>query len=188
MGSRSVSASSQEGTQAFDGAVTVEVRWRVSKASADGPQQVPADEVGESDLSLSPASPENPIPDSTVQPGAQQTSQLKFSRAQRLSRAPDIEFVKRAGKRVKSGLLDVRVTASPSSCARVGIIVPKYGHVIVERNRLRRRVREIVRVRMLPALRSVPPTDVLVRALPRAYSASFEVLEREIDGIVARIS
>jgi ribonuclease P protein component len=105
-----------------------------------------------------------------------------------LSRALDIELVKRTGKRVKSGLLDVRVTASPSSSARVGIIVPKYGHIIVERNRLRRRIREIVRVRMLPLLRSVPPTDVLLRALPRAYSASFEVLQREIDEVVARIS
>jgi ribonuclease P protein component len=89
---------------------------------------------------------------------------------------------------VKTGLLDVRVTASPSSCARVGIIVPKYGHIIVERNRLRRRMREIVRIRMLSALATVPPADVLLRALPRAYSASFEVLEREINGIVARIS
>jgi ribonuclease P protein component len=89
---------------------------------------------------------------------------------------------------VKSGLLDVRVTASPSSCARVGIIVPKYGHIIVERNRLRRRVRELVRVRVLTMLRSVPPADVLIRTLPRAYSASFELLEREIDGIVARLS
>jgi ribonuclease P protein component len=106
---------------------------------------------------------------------------------QRLSRAPDIESVKRTGKRVKSGLLDVRIAASPSLCARVGIIVPKYGHIIVDRNRLRRRVREIVRVRMLPVLRSAPPKDVLLRALPRAYSASFEVLEREINGIVARL-
>jgi ribonuclease P protein component len=89
---------------------------------------------------------------------------------------------------VKSGLLDVRVTASPSLCARVGIIVPKFGHIIVERNRLRRRLREIMRVRMLPLLRSMPPTDVLVRALPRAYLASFEVLEREIDEIAARLA
>lgn len=89
---------------------------------------------------------------------------------------------------MKSGLLDVRVTASPSLCARVGIIVPKHGHIIVERNRLRRRVREIIRVRMLPVLSLAPPADVLVRALPRAYSASFEMLEREIDGIVARLS
>lgn len=83
--------------------------------------------------------------------------------------------------------MDVRVTASPSLCARVGIIVPKFGHMIIERNRLRRRLREIVRVRMLPTLLQAPPTDVLIRALPRAYSASFEVLEREIEGIVARL-
>ena len=89
---------------------------------------------------------------------------------------------------MKSGLLDVRVTASPSLCARVGIIVPKFGHIIVERNRLRRRIREIVRVRMLPVLAQSPPTDVLVRALPRAYSATFEVLEREIEKIVARLA
>ncbi len=83
--------------------------------------------------------------------------------------------------------MDVRVTASPSLCARVGIIVPKFGHIIVERNRLRRRLRELVRVRMLPVLVQAPPSDVLVRALPRAYSASFEVLEREIEGIVGRL-
>ncbi|MEO7218014.1 MAG: ribonuclease P protein component [Gemmatimonadaceae bacterium] len=118
----------------------------------------------------------------------QATSYLRFSRAERLSRAVDIEFVKRAGKRVKSGLLDARVTASPSLCGRVGIIVPKYGHIIVERNRLRRRLRELVRIRMLPLLRSMPPTDVLIRALPKAYFASFEVLEQEIGGIVARLA
>jgi ribonuclease P protein component len=100
----------------------------------------------------------------------------------------DIEFVKRTGKRVKSGLLDVRVTTSPSLCGRAGIVVPKYGHIIVERNRLRRRLRELVRLRMLPVLRSMPPTDVLVKALPKAYLASFEVLEQEIDGIVRRLA
>lgn len=158
---------------------------------------MPTGEAGEVDLPLSPASPK---PDLAVQasitskaasvstPVSDQASHLKFSRAQRLSRAQDIELVRRTGKRVKSGLLDVRVTASPSSCARVGVIVPKYGHIIIERNRLRRRMREIVRTRMLPVLRAVPPTDVLVRALPRAYLASFDVLEREINGIVARIS
>lgn len=86
---------------------------------------------------------------------------------------------------MKTGLLDVRITASPSSCARVGVIVPKYGRLIVERNRLRRRLRELARVRLLPALRD---RDVLIRALPHAYSASFDVLAREVDGVVARIT
>ena len=121
------------------------------------------------------------------------TSHFRFPRAQRLARASEIELVKRTGKRVKTGLLDVRVTASPSLRssvdaglpARVGVIVPKYGRMIVERNRLRRRLRELVRIRLLPSLVG---RDVLIRALPQAYSASFDVLAREIDGIVARIT
>jgi RNase P protein component len=37
--------------------------------------------------------------------------------------------------------------------ARVGFVVPKYGHSSVDRNRLKRRLRELVRTRLLPALR-----------------------------------
>ncbi|MGI8547445.1 MAG: ribonuclease P protein component [Gemmatimonadaceae bacterium] len=120
------------------------------------------------------------------------TSNLGFSRAQKLARASDIEFVKRTGKRVKTGLLDVRVATSPSSCtsskdpcARVGVIVPKYKRSIVERNKLRRRLREIVRTRMLPV---IPARDVFIRAMPQAYTSSFDVLVREIDGVIARIA
>ena len=116
------------------------------------------------------------------------TPRLRFSRAQRLTRATEIELVKRTGKRVKAGLLDVRVTASPSSCGRVGIIVPKYGRNIVERNLLRRRLRELARTKLLPVMEGEEKLAVLVRALPKAYSASFELLAGEIDGIAARIS
>ncbi len=94
---------------------------------------------------------------------------------------------------MKTGLLDVRVAASPSSCAvlststcaRVGVIVPKYKRSIVERNKLRRRLREIVRIRMLPV---IPVCDVFIRAMPQAYTSSFESLVREIDGVIARIA
>jgi ribonuclease P protein component len=92
---------------------------------------------------------------------------------------------------VKTGVLDVRVAASPSSRAQVGVIVPKYKRTIVERNRLRRRLRELARVRLLPVLEGTtderPARAVLIRALPVAYSASFDGLAREIDAVVARI-
>lgn len=42
---------------------------------------------------------------------------------------------------------------SPLPHARVGFVVPKYGHSSVDRNRLKRRLRELVRTRLLPALR-----------------------------------
>lgn len=61
---------------------------------------------------------------------------------------------------------------------RVGFIVPKHGRSIVERNRLKRRLREIVRLNILKRISSV---DMIVRARPEAYSASFASLERELD-------
>jgi len=51
--------------------------------------------------------------------------------------------------------------------------VPKYSHNSVERNLVKRRLREIVRQDMLPKLALVPAVDVVVRALPSAYRASF---------------
>jgi ribonuclease P protein component len=54
--------------------------------------------------------------------------------------------------------------------------VPKHKHTSVERNRLKRRLRELVRTELLPALRSGSPVDVVVRAGSDAYDASFEEL------------
>lgn len=92
---------------------------------------------------------------------------------------------------MKTGVLDVRVAPSPSSRAQVGVIVPKYKRTVVERNRLRRRLRELARVRLLPMLDRTAAEHgaraVLIRALPVAYSASFDGLAREIDAVVTRI-
>lgn len=60
---------------------------------------------------------------------------------------------------------------------RVGFIVPRYKHSAVDRNRLKRRLREIVRRDILPEL---GPRDVVVRALPAAYNLSFQDLQREL--------
>jgi ribonuclease P protein component len=48
----------------------------------------------------------------------------------------------------------------------------------VERNQLKRRLREIVRLKIL---KRIPSVDMIVRARPEAYSASFASLERELD-------
>jgi RNase P protein component len=47
----------------------------------------------------------------------------------------------------------------------------------VERNRLKRRLRELARTRLLPVL---PPADVVIRPRPDAYAASFDALARQI--------
>lgn len=60
--------------------------------------------------------------------------------------------------------------------ARAGVIVPRYTYGAVNRNRVKRRLRELVRVHVLPAMRGV---DVTVRALPSAYQASFAELREQ---------
>ena len=55
--------------------------------------------------------------------------------------------------------------------------MPKYGQDNVDRNRLKRRLREIVRQQVL---RLLPPADVVIRAKPSAYSVSYDVLAGEL--------
>jgi ribonuclease P protein component len=59
--------------------------------------------------------------------------------------------------------------------------VPKHGHKIVERNLVKRRLREIGRRWALPALtEGSRPADLLVRAKKGAYEVEFSVLEAEV--------
>jgi ribonuclease P protein component len=80
--------------------------------------------------------------------------------------------------------LDVRITDSLLSHSRVAIIVGKAGHRIVERNRLRRRLRELVRTRFIPVVR---PVDCVMRALESAYAASFTDLQAEVEQIAVKL-
>jgi ribonuclease P protein component len=76
--------------------------------------------------------------------------------------------------------LEARVSASLSLYTRIGIVVPKHGWNIVDRNRTKRRLREIVRSHLLP---SVDNMDVLIRAKPNAYTASFSELTVQVKAI-----
>jgi ribonuclease P protein component len=88
--------------------------------------------------------------------------------------------VKRAGRRLRTEHLEVRTVASLLSHVRVAVIVGKHRHTVVERNRLRRRLRELARVRLIPFYSEI---DVVIRSLPTAYKASFSSLTAEIDEI-----
>ncbi len=61
---------------------------------------------------------------------------------------------------------------------RVGIVVPRYRQTAVARNRLRRRLRELVRRRILGGLGSI---DLVIRARPDAYRATFVDLAQELE-------
>ena len=106
-----------------------------------------------------------------------------FSRRQRLARGTDIQNVIREGRRVRTTYLDVRILASPLRHARVAIVVPRYKNT-VRRNRVKRWLRELVRLELLPALRAVVPFDVAIRTRPNAYDASLDDLRNDIRLVV----
>ena len=83
------------------------------------------------------------------------------------------------GKRRRTKNLDVFFAASPVSRSRLGVIVPKHGSRIVDRNLLKRRLREIGRREVLPRLAEAG-VDVLVRAKRTAYGVEYDVLRREL--------
>jgi len=88
--------------------------------------------------------------------------------------------VKKAGRRLRTEHLEVRAIDSLLSHARVAVVVGKFGHTIVERNKLRRRLRELARTRLIPLTEA---TDIVVRSLPVGYQATFDDLKNEIDRI-----
>jgi ribonuclease P protein component len=61
---------------------------------------------------------------------------------------------------------------------RVGLIVPRFKHSAVARNQLKRRLRELARLHMLP---TGIPASVILRVRPDAYDASFDQLLADVD-------
>lgn len=55
------------------------------------------------------------------------------------------------------------------------------------RNRLRRRLREILRRDVLP-LRQLPPIDLVIRAKRGAYAAPFAALRAELTDVVSMLT
>jgi ribonuclease P protein component len=55
----------------------------------------------------------------------------------------------------------------------------------VERNRLRRRIRELARTALIPAFSNM---DLVIRALPAAYAADFRSLAKEVGTIRTKLS
>ena len=62
--------------------------------------------------------------------------------------------------------------------------MPKFKHTGVDRNRLKRRLRELIRTKLLHL---VPQIDIVVRAEPGAYETSFEELAAQIDRTRAQL-
>lgn len=108
----------------------------------------------------------------------------RFPRRVRLTRGSELTTCWEAGRRWRTPHLDLAWRPNPAGRARTGIIVPRYQSSAVARNRLRRRLREILRREVLPQL---PPIDLLVRVKRAAYAAPFAVLRAELTDAVSRL-
>ncbi len=97
----------------------------------------------------------------------------RFPRRARIRSTKDILALLRHGRLLKAGALDLYLLENTVGRPRVGIIVPKHGHRNVERNRLKRRIREIVRRDWLARhWTEGASADLLVRARSSAYELS----------------
>lgn len=118
-----------------------------------------------------------------------------FPRKARITTSEEIRALFRRGKRKRTRHLDVFTSSSPAAFPRLGLVVPKprqqkgtVGRLrgpAVQRNRLKRRLRELGRTLLLPELRERGcALDVLVRTRPEAYAAEFAELREEFQRLI----
>jgi ribonuclease P protein component len=106
---------------------------------------------------------------------------FRLPRSARITRSGEIRALLRRGKRSRTAHLDVFDSASPASFPRIGVVVPRVKQPVVARNRLKRRLREVLRTEVLPRLQEAELwRDVLVRVRPEAYRAAFRDLRAEL--------
>lgn len=68
--------------------------------------------------------------------------------------------------------------------ARVGLVVPKHGRSAVERNTLKRRLRELSRTVLLP---DAPAVDIVIHTRPSAYRLEFAELSTLVEQLRLQI-
>lgn len=110
---------------------------------------------------------------------------MGYSRKSTIRRANEIEQVIKQGRRYQDDLLRIHVLPQDRfSPSRAAFIVPRFGRTVVLRNRLKRRLHEL--------LRSFPRLSqgylLVVRVVPEAYDADFQELKRHFNALVARIT
>ncbi|MFQ5678457.1 MAG: ribonuclease P protein component [Gemmatimonadota bacterium] len=112
----------------------------------------------------------------------------RLPRASRIRSAREIRQILRGGDRWGGQAVDIFTARSPAGRPRIGVVVPSYGRTLVQRNRVKRRLREIARREWLPGARQASvPWDILLRARPAAYDASFAFLREALCRAFERI-
>lgn len=107
--------------------------------------------------------------------------------AYRLRRSADFAATVRSGRRAAQPTLVAHLgrCGAPTGSAQVGFVVGKAVGPAVTRNRVRRRLRSLMRdrVSVLP-----PGACLVVRALPAAAAADFAALGGDLDQALRRLT
>ena len=122
-------------------------------------------------------------------PGNEGPTPLLFTAADRITKTAEIRrLLATRSLKEKTTALEVLVASSLSDRPRIGIVVPKHGKNSVQRNRVKRRLKEIARTSLLPRLKTNHKRlDVLITAKKQAYGRGFSGLSGEAEKTLEKI-
>jgi len=102
---------------------------------------------------------------------------MRFPRGMRLLRHKDFELVYKRGKRhFTANMTLFYLRRADTEGARFGFTLPKFLGGAVERNRIKRRLREAVRLHA----RMIAPVDIVINPKKSALRVRFAELESDI--------
>lgn len=110
---------------------------------------------------------------------------LSFSKAKRLTRSTEFDRVRKEGRKIRGSLVSLTVLSNTGDGLGAGFITSRKVGGAAARNRVRRRLREIVRRHQK---KIVDGTWVVTIASARAAQASYGALEEEWLRLAARAS
>ncbi len=121
---------------------------------------------------------------SAVQARARLISE-ELPRSWRLTSGLEVRAVMRKGRRVRARELEFFWRPNDLGHPRVGLVVPRHNATAVARNRLRRRLREILRRRIVTRM---PPVDLVLKTRAHAYQSRFGELASDLDQWLVSVS
>lgn len=98
----------------------------------------------------------------------------------RISKEKEFKEILKKGKRFEDGFFIVRVRENGLEEARLGFVLPKKLGKATRRNKLKRRIREIIR------LKDIKGWDIIVIAKREAMELDFSGIKTSIEGILRR--